>query len=72
MNTKKKVTKYRVHYLESESGWGSSNWHVDYDTKEIAMKHWQESQVKPGPVPNYYIIAQGNIEEVKVEEDAQK
>lgn len=63
----KKVIKYRVNYIESEAGWGSSNWHVDYDTREIATKHWQDSQPKPGPVPNYYIIARGPIVEIEVE-----
>ncbi len=70
MNTKKKVTKYRVNYIESEAGWTFDGWHVDYDTKEIAMKHWQLSQPKPLSCNIHSITAFGNIEEVEVEEDA--
>jgi len=48
---------WRVHYLESERGWGQDRWHVDYDTEQEALEKYDESQPKPGPTPDYYIIA---------------
>jgi hypothetical protein len=57
------VKKWRVHYFESERGWGSARFHSDYDTEEEARTHFENCQAKAGPVPDYYIIAK-SIEEI--------
>lgn len=58
--------KYRVHYYESERGWGSDRWTSDFDTREKAQKAFDECNAKnpPGPAPDYYIIAT-KIEEIE-------
>lgn len=59
------VKKWRVHYLESERGWGQSDWHVDYDTPEEAQAAYDDTNARnTSPVaPDYYIQAQ-KIEEI--------
>lgn len=47
---------HRVHFVESERGWGQDRWHVDYDDRAEAERVYAENQPKPGPTPDYYII----------------
>lgn len=53
------MIKYRVHYYESERGWGSESWCVDYDTEREAKEEYQmcydRYMGKPN-TPNYYIV----------------
>lgn len=52
------MTKYRVHYYESESGWGSESWNTDYDTEQEAKEKYQECYdqfMNKSQTPNYYI-----------------
>jgi hypothetical protein len=56
---------WRVHYLESERGWGQDYWHTDYEDEAEARRNYEESQPKPGPIPDYYIIAQ-KIEKIEL------
>lgn len=54
------MKKYRVHYIESESGWGSNSWHTDYDTEQEAIKMVEDTNKKYCSSPNtpsYYIKA---------------
>lgn len=58
--------KYRITLVESERGWGQKYWTEDYDTYQEAKARIAEvnSHNKPGPVPDYYIQAQSQIEAV--------
>lgn len=50
--------KYRVHYYESEVGWGSDSWNRDFDTEEEARKNFQDCWDKfmgKNSTPSYYI-----------------
>jgi hypothetical protein len=51
--------KYRVHYVESERGWGQEHWHVDYDTEKAACEAFDRTNMQlTGPaVPDVYIKA---------------
>lgn len=54
--------KYRVHYVESERGWGQDYWHRDFTTREEAQAAYDECNNRnPPPVngraPDYYIQA---------------
>lgn len=59
------VKKWRVHYMESERGWGQDYWHTDYDTEDEAKTAYDETNASnTAPVaPDYYIQAQ-RIEEI--------
>ncbi len=59
--------KYRITVLESERGWGQDTWTEDYDTPEEAKARINEinSKNKPGPTPDYYIQAYGDIKVVE-------
>jgi len=66
---------YRVKMTESESGWGRSYYHVDFDTFEKAKayiadvnKRNKEEYEKTRMVPDYYIQpTTESIEVVEVE-----
>lgn len=54
-------TVHRVHYFESERGWGSDQWQTDYTTEEEAQKMVKETNEKfcSSPItPDYYIKAE--------------
>lgn len=50
---------YRVHYRESERGWGQDFWHVDFGTMDEAQAAYDECNdaLPKGYVPDYYIQA---------------
>lgn len=50
---------WRVHFMESERGWGQNYWETDYDTKEEAQAAYDNTNARnlPGPAPDYYIQA---------------
>lgn len=55
----KDVIKYRVQFHESERGWGSETWNVDFDTEIQALTAVKDRN-KENPetfVPDYYIVA---------------
>ena len=56
---------YRLHYVESERGWGQSYWHNDFATREEAEKAKQQCNAENTSLvaPDYYIVAQ-DIEEI--------
>lgn len=52
------MTKYRVHFYESERGWGNDSWSIDYNTEEEARKACLECEneyMNKGTTPDYYI-----------------
>lgn len=52
------MIKYRVHYHESESGWGSDTWTTDYDTEQEAIDAYQQcwnEYMEKDKTPSYYI-----------------
>lgn len=52
------MIKYRVHYHESESGWGSDTWNTDYNTEQEARAAYQECWDRymcAERTPSYYI-----------------
>ncbi len=52
------MIKYRVHYLESESGWGSDSWTTDYDTEKEAREAYEQcwnEYMEKDETPSYYI-----------------
>ena len=54
-------TVHRVHYFESERGWGSDQWQTDYTTEEEAQKMVKETNEKfcsSVITPDYYIKAE--------------
>lgn len=61
--------KYRVHFIESERGWGQDRWHVDYDTEEEALAQIREVNGSPennlSYVPDHYIRCAPNVEIVE-------
>ena len=63
-----KAVRYRVHFVESERGWGQDHWHEDYETRQEAETRMRECNERnePGPAPDYYIVAQ-NVEVVEVD-----
>lgn len=63
----KPVKKWRVHYMESERGWGQNYWETDYDTPEEAQAAYDETNAKnkSSVAPDYYIQA-NRIEEVTI------
>lgn len=62
------VTKWRVHYFESERGWGQDWWHNDFDTREEAKADfdWTNAQLNQPTVPDVYIKAD-SIEEIQIQ-----
>lgn len=53
-----KMIMYRIHYYESESGWGSDSWHVDYHTEAEAKSAYQacfDKYMNKVPTPSYYV-----------------
>lgn len=53
------VVKHRVHFMESECGWGQDFWEVDFDTPEQAQKVFDDTNAKltGNRAPDYYIKA---------------
>lgn len=52
------MIKYRVHYYESERGWGSDSWTRDFDTEYEAKAEYQECYnhfMNKSQTPDYYI-----------------
>lgn len=52
------MIKYRVHYHESEAGWGSDSWTTDYATEQEARNAFQEcwgEYMEKDVTPSYYI-----------------
>lgn len=64
---KETVTKWRVHYMESERGWGQDYWYIDYDTKDEAQRAFDRTNALnvEAYAPDYYIQA-NSIQEVEV------
>lgn len=60
--------KFRVNIIESERGWGQTRDHVDFDTVEKAAEYRDSinSRNKPGPVPDWYIVAEQEIKVVEI------
>ena len=55
------ATKYRVHVLESERGWGSERWTRDFDTQADAQAFWDDLMKEYGGkavAPDFYMIPQ--------------
>lgn len=55
------ATKYRVHVLESERGWGSETWSRDFDTEAEAQKFWDDLIKEYGGhnvAPDFYMMPQ--------------
>ena len=48
---------YKVKLLESERGWGQSYDFSYFTTEDEAVEFYSKHQPKPGPVPDYYVIA---------------
>lgn len=61
------MIKYRLHFVESERGWGQDYWHEDYDTRAEAEARMKEvnSRNKQLVAPDWYIQA-NNIELVEI------
>jgi len=57
--------RYRVHYVESERGWGQNYFHRDFETREEAQKAYDECNAHNTSIraPDHYIQA-NSIEEV--------
>lgn len=55
--------KFRVIVMESERGWGQKRFYQDFDTVEEAAKYRDNinAQNKPGPAPDWYMVAENNI-----------
>lgn len=51
--------KYRVHFMESERGWGQNYWTRDFDTREDAQKAFDDCNAKNTSMsaPDCYIQA---------------
>lgn len=52
------MIKYRVQYIESESGWGSDVWNTDYETEQearIAFQECWDKYMEKDKTPTYYI-----------------
>jgi hypothetical protein len=59
---------FRVHVRESERGWGSDNWHRDFDTRAEAQAYWDDLVRQYGGhkvAPDFYMMPQ-KLEEVTV------
>lgn len=50
---------WRVHYMESERGWGQDYWETDFDTYEEAKAKYDECNAENTSLvaPDYYIKA---------------
>lgn len=66
-------TVYRVHYVESERGWGQSYYHKDFTSRRSAQAAVRRTQqfnereyARTGRVPDFYIQVQ-SVEAVKVD-----
>lgn len=64
---------FRVHYVESERGWGQNYYHKDFSTRrgaEAAVRRNHQfnerDYARTGCVPDYYIRAE-SIEEITVD-----
>jgi len=53
------TVKYVVNMFESERGWGSETWDVEFDTLEEAEAYKADVNKDhfKGPAPDYYMIA---------------
>ncbi len=53
------VVKFRVHYMESERGWGQDYFESDFDTMEEAQAAFDDtnSKLTERYAPDYYIKA---------------
>jgi hypothetical protein len=62
------AVKYQVTLIESERGWGQTRDYVQFDTVEKAIEYRDHinSQNKPGPVPDWYMIAEQDIKVVEI------
>lgn len=52
------MIRYRVHFYESESGWGSDEWTTDYLTEDEAKEAYQkcwDRHMNKASTPSYYI-----------------
>lgn len=60
--------KFRVNIIESERGWGKTYDYVDFDTVEKAIEYRDKinERNKPGPVPDWYMVAEQEIKVVEV------
>jgi hypothetical protein len=58
-----KVGDWKVEIIESERGWGSKVDEVLYFTEQAEaatyVKEYNEKYNPPGPVPDWYMVAQG-------------
>lgn len=54
------VIKYRVHYVESERGWGQKYFHSDFDTREQAQREYDVTNARNTSItaPDYYVQAE--------------
>lgn len=61
------TTKYRVHVLESERGWGQDRWTEDYDTLEEAKARIKSINRKNTSIraPDWYMQAEERVEVVE-------
>ena len=61
------VFKYEITVMESERGWGRSEWTEEYDSHEEAQERIRaiNSRNKPGPAPDYYVQAYDEIRKVQ-------
>lgn len=59
-------TFWRVHYVESERGWGQDHWHTDYRTEAEAQAAYGNTNAKNTSLtaPDYYIQA-NRIEKIE-------
>jgi len=63
------IYKYEITVVESERGWGRDSWTEEFDTPEKAQERIDEinGRNKPGPAPDYYMQAYGEIRAVRKE-----
>lgn len=54
------MVKYRVHYVESERGWGQDYFHRDFDTHDEAKAAFEKCNAENTSItaPDYYIQTQ--------------
>ena len=59
--------KFRVNVIESERGWGQTRDSIDFDTMEQAIVYRDKinAENKPGPVPDWYMVAEKEIKVVE-------
>jgi len=61
-------TVFRVHVYESERGWGSDEWHRDFDTRDEAQAFWDDLEKTYGnfdQAPDFYMVPR-KLEEVTI------